>query len=296
MADNPASGTVLEPTSDIAAGLENSDKSPRTNPKNVVQSVAKAFAVLKAFAPDAMELTISDVAARAEVDRGTAFRLLHTLRDLGYVAAVPASKRFRLTLKCLELGYITLAHSDLREISKPLLVDLVAEVADAASLGMLDDTDVVYIERVQGDLGSRLVNRRMGSRTAIYAAALGQAILAFEPVEVQREILERTERVKLSERTVTDLDKLLARLSLIAERGWAVSDGENAYGLRTIAAPIFNAEGRAIAGISATIRAERYALEEFLDIALPRVREVTGEISRAIALSFGEVIRREPAV
>jgi IclR family pca regulon transcriptional regulator len=75
------------------------------NAKNFVQSAAKVFAVLGTFDAEAAELTISDVARRAQLDRGTAFRLVHTLRHLGYLAAVPDSSRFRLTLQCLEVGY-----------------------------------------------------------------------------------------------------------------------------------------------------------------------------------------------
>jgi IclR family pca regulon transcriptional regulator len=260
--------------------------------KNVVQSVAKAFAVLRAFGPELPELTISEVAEAAGIDRGTSFRLLHTLCDLGFVAQVPNSKRFRLTLKCLELGYTALAHARLRDVARPLLNDLLAEVADAASLGMLDGPDVVYIERLQGDLGARHVDRRVGSRTGIYAAALGQAILAFAPVESQRAVLEMAPRVKLSERTITDVGALLERLAEIRARGWALSDGENAYGLRTVAAPIFDASGKAIAGISATIRAERWDLDTFVKRAVPRVLAATSQLSAASRLSFGEVTRQ----
>lgn len=259
------------------------------NPKNVVQSVAKAFAVLKAFRRGADELTITEVAQATDLDRGTSFRLIHTLRDLGYVAAVPGTKRFRLTLKCLELGYVALAHADLKTLARPLLVDLVAEIADAASLGMLDGADVVYVERVQTDLGRRHLDRRSGSRTGIYAAALGQTMLAFEPVDVQRAVLEMAERVKLSESTITDLDALLARLAEIRARGWAVSDGENAYGLRTVAAPVFDTRGKAIAAVSATVRFERYDLDDFVAVALPRVQAVARDLSDAVRLAFGEI-------
>ena len=192
-------------------------------------------------------------------------------------------------MKCLELGYTTLAHSSLRDIARPLLVELLADVADAASLGMIDGPDVVYVERLQGDLGGRTVDRRIGSRTGIYAAALGQVILAFEPIETQRAVLEASDRIKLSERTITDVDELLSRLADIRARGWAFSDGENAYGLRTVAAPVFNADGKAVAGVSATVRAERWELDDFVNRAVPRVLAVTEDLSRAIRLSFGEI-------
>jgi len=261
------------------------------NPKNAVQSVAKAFSVLRAFGPDLPELTITDIAARTGLDRGTSFRLLHTLRELGYVAAVPNGKRFRLTLKCLELGYTPLSHANLKILSRPLLAELVADLVDAASLGMLDGPDVVYVERVQIEGNNRQLDRRIGSRTAIYATAIGQAILAFEPVEQQRAVLDMSERVKLSERTITDLDELLARLAAVRARGWARSDGENAYGLRTVAAPIFDPDGHAVAAVSATVRSERYSLDDFVAAAVPRVKAVADELTNAIRLSFGEILR-----
>lgn len=264
-----------------------SDKPNAT--KNSVQSVVKAFQVMRAFTPDQAEMSISEVAQKAGLDRGTAYRLLHTLREEGYVAPVPKTRRFRLTLKCLELGFTTLTQYSLRDLARPMLGQLLEDVADAASLGMLDGPDVVYVERRQGDLGGRLLERRVGARTRIYAAALGQAILAFEPVAVQRATLELSDRVKLSERTVTDIDDLLRRMGQIRERGWAFSDGENAYGLRTVAAPIFDADGHAVAAVSATVAAEHWPVEEFLHRAPPRVLAVARELSEGLRMSRGAI-------
>jgi IclR family pca regulon transcriptional regulator len=89
------------------------------NPKNYVASVGKAFAVLKSFTSETFELTLSEIAARAELDRGTAFRLIQTLTELGYLQAVPQSRRFRLGVACLDLGYTVLSRGSLRAIVEP---------------------------------------------------------------------------------------------------------------------------------------------------------------------------------
>ncbi|MDR3523443.1 MAG: IclR family transcriptional regulator [Acetobacteraceae bacterium] len=258
------------------------------NPKNIVQSVAKVFAVLRAFDTTLPELTISDVAARAGMDRGTSFRLVNTLSQLGYLASVPHSKRYRLTLKCLELGYTALARADLKMLARPLLAELAPDLVDAASLGMLDDTDVVYVERVQSDLKINL-DRRTGSRTGAYGAALGHAMLAHLPVEKAEDVLRRSNRVRLSERTLTDLDELMNRLALVRKRGYAVSDGENAYGLRTVAAAVLDADGLPVAGVSATSTVDRMTLDDFIRIVAPRVQAIAADLSRAVSLSFGAV-------
>src|SRR3954453_18548209 len=156
-----------------------SPKIKADSPKNVVQSVAKAFAVLRAFDNGVPELTLSEVASRATLDRGTTFRLLKPLVDLGYVRPVPGSKRFRLGLKCLELGFSALAGHDLPDHAAPLLREVVPEIADAGSLGILERGEVIYLERVQAGTVRSGIDRRPGSRTGAYAAALGHAILAF---------------------------------------------------------------------------------------------------------------------
>src|SRR6476620_8673619 len=98
------------------------EASPK-NPKNYVASVGKAFAVLKSFTSETFELTLSEIAARADLDRGTAFRLIQTLTELGYLQAVPQSRRFRLGVACLDLGYTVLSRGTLRALAEPLLRD-----------------------------------------------------------------------------------------------------------------------------------------------------------------------------
>jgi IclR family transcriptional regulator, pca regulon regulatory protein len=259
------------------------------NPKNFVNSVAKVFSVLKAFDQTLPELNVSEIAGRANLDRGTAFRLVHTLCQLGYMASVPRGRRYRLTLKCLELGYTPLARADLKVLARPLLNEVVPEIADAASLGMLDGADIVYIERAQVDLPQVNLDRRAGSRTGAYGAALGHAILACLPEEQQRQIILASSRVRLSERTLVDPDAILARLAEVKARGYAMSDGENAYGLRTVAAAVLDTDGSPVAGVSLTIHADRMPMEQFVDRALPDVRRIAGDLTRAIALSFSAI-------
>lgn len=245
------------------------------NPKNYVASVGKAFAVLKSFTSEAFELTLSEIAARADLDRGTAFRLIQTLVELGYLQAVPQSRRFRLGVACLDLGYTALSHGSLRTIVEPLLRDLVPEVGDAASLGILDGGDVVYLARVGAGLDRHKMDRRPGTRIPAYSAALGHVMLAHLARDEQIARLESRPRVKLSERTLTDLDALLARLDQVKKKGHAVSDGENAYGLRTLATPIFDAQGLVIGGLSVTVDAMRMDMPAFREQALPRLMQAT---------------------
>lgn len=258
--------------------------SPADNPKNFVNSVAKAFAVLKCFSPEEFELTITEIAARAGFDRGTTFRLVQTLVKLGYLQA-GASRHYRLSLKCLDLGHTALSAGTMRGQAEPLLREMVPALGDAASLGVLEGSDVVYLARVSTGLDRHKIDRRPGSRIKAYASALGQVILAGLPKEEQIARLEAAERIKLSERTLTDLKALLARLDQVRKQGYAVSDGENAYGLRTLAAPVFGAEKSIVAGISLTVDANRIDVKTFEKAALPEVLRVANLLTNAARMS-----------
>ena len=259
------------------AARRKAEASPK-NPKNYVASVGKAFAVLQSFSSEAFELTLSEIAARADLDRGTAFRLIQTLVELGYLQTIPQSRRFRLGLACLDLGYTVLSHGSLRTIVEPLLRDLVPDVGDAASLGILDGGDVIYLARIGAGLDRHKMDRRPGTRIPAYSAALGHVMLAHLARDEQIARLEARPRVKLSERTLTDLDALLARLDQVKKKGHAVSDGENAYGLRTLATPIFDSQGLVIGGLSVTVDAMRMDMPAFRDQALPRLMQVTSKV------------------
>jgi IclR family pca regulon transcriptional regulator len=118
---------------------------------------------------------------------------------------------------------------------------------------------------------------------------LGQAILAWLPRDEQVMQLESVPRVKLSDRTLIDLDALLARLDEVRAQGYAVSDGENAYGLRTVAAPVLDARGAPAAGVSLTIGGGRLALPDFIALTAPRACALAEELGTALRLSLGTI-------
>src|SRR5262245_64236828 len=115
--------------------------------KNSVQSLAKGFRVLEAFTADRIEMGLAEVARAAGIDNATAFRFLNTLVQLGYVEKIPEAKRFRLTLKCLDLGFNAIARTDLREFARPLLRELVNETIVAASVAVSEGAARVFVAK-----------------------------------------------------------------------------------------------------------------------------------------------------
>jgi IclR family pca regulon transcriptional regulator len=255
--------------------------------KNKVQSLAKGFRVLEAFTAQDAELTMAEVARKAGIDNATAFRFLNTLVEIGYVSHVQDTRKFRLALKVLDLGFNAIARLDLRERARPILRGLTGVVNEAASVGVLDGSDVIYVERVQAGLARLGVDIRIGSRVPAYSSAVGHSILAWLPLSVQVSILQSQPRKQLTETTPTDLDVLLARLVEVRRRGYAVSDQETVSGVYVLAAPVLDIDGVPVAGLSIAAPAFQTTLKDFENAGARSVMQAARELSLSLQTTGG---------
>jgi len=202
--------------------------------------------------------------------------------QLGYVEKVEGTRLFRLTLKCLDLGFNAIARADLRALARPLLRELVGAQIEAASVGVPDGPDIVYVERVQAGLARLGVDTRIGSRVPAYSTAIGQVTLAWLDRASQVRLLKARPRERLTPTTLTDLDALLKRLQKVRAQGFALSDQENVSGVRVLAAPVLDADGIAIAGLSVATPTLAMPLAAFEAVARAPVIAAAANLSRAL--------------
>jgi IclR family pca regulon transcriptional regulator len=248
-------------------------------------SLAKGFRVLEVFDEHDPELTLTEIAQRARLDAGTAFRLVQTLLMLGYLRQAPASKRYCLGLKVLDLGFNAIARMDLHSSARPILRSLVGQVAEAASIGVLEGAEIVYIERVHAGLVRLGVNVRIGSRIPAYCTALGHAILAHLPLPHRMEVLKMRERVKLTARTLTSISEIEERLERVRRLGYALSDQDTVSGLRVIAAPILDPDGHPYGGVSVAAPSMACSLDDFVKTSSDPVMKAAKALGRILSLA-----------
>ena len=231
-----------------------------------VQSLERGLAVIRAFDASAPELTLSDVARLTGLTRAAARRFLLTLVDLGYVRT--DGRRFTLSPRVLELGYAYLSSLSLPEIAEPHLERLVAEVRESSSVSVLDGEDIVYVARVPTSRIMR-VAINVGTRFPAYATSMGRVLLAGLPDDEVEAFLERADLRRLTERTVTTGDALRRELRRARSQGWALVDQELEEGLRSVAAPIRDRDGRVTAAVNLSAHASRTSVEAVERTLLP---------------------------
>jgi IclR family pca regulon transcriptional regulator len=260
------------------------------DPKSIVNSVAKAFAVLQAFTHLEPELTLADVTKRTGLNKGTSFRFLNTLAGLGYLVRNPQDGRYRLSLKCVDLGLSAIARMDLRSLAEPLLRGLVScGGTNAASIGMLDGTDIIFLHRIQTATIRLTVDIHVGMRLPAYCTSLGQAILAYLPDDQATDILNQTKRIQRTPQTLVSISDLKKRLIEVRNSGLAIHEQESTPGLRAIAAPIFGHSSSPIAAISLATLTTDGSSEAFLKLAKKPVLDAAEQLTRAIQAGGGMI-------
>jgi IclR family pca regulon transcriptional regulator len=253
--------------------------------RSTVQSLAKGFRILEVFGPEREELTLSEVAVAAGLDSGTAYRMLNTLVDLGYVDRVPDSRRFRLNLKVLDLGFHAIARYDLRAIVRPALRKLVNETSEAASFGVLNGAEVLYVERVRAGVARLSVDIRLGTTVPAHQSIIGHAILAFLPAGELQRLAALPQRQTLSARQRIEWQDIGTALAAIRQAGYALRAATLSEGLRILAVPVRDADGIAIGAISIAAPAGRSSEDEFRALALGPAQTAARDIARALEAS-----------
>jgi IclR family transcriptional regulator, acetate operon repressor len=230
------------------------------------RSVAdRLLLILDTVADSLGELGLSELSRRTGIKKPTVHRLAadlveHRMLDRGTYG-------YRLGLHLFELGQQVPIRRRLRETALPLMSDLLEATHEIVQLGVLDGTDVVYVEKLTGPRSIKAPSA-VGSRLPAYCSGLGKAILAFSPPEVLDAVLAAPMPARTST-TITDPDQLRRELDRVRDTGIAYDREEGNRGIVCVAAPIIaeKTEGTfgdtAVAGISVTGPSQRLQLIRF---------------------------------
>lgn len=220
-----------------------------------VDAAAKALDLLSAFSFREPRLSLADLATRTGIPRPTAFRLLTTLEQAGFVAKI--SGEYQLGIKCFVMGNVVAASLDLREKAQRHLEQLRDATGETVHLAVLDGWQVLYLERLQSPHPIGFMRSRIGGVVPAYCTSLGKTLLAFAPHDDVQAWLSLQSFPAMTPQTITSPRRLLKELRAIRERGYALDEQEHELGVRCIAAPIWNHAGEVVAAISVAGPADR---------------------------------------
>jgi DNA-binding IclR family transcriptional regulator len=235
-----------------------------------VGSVARALALLDALAEG--PAGVNALARRIEVNPSSASRLLATLERGGLVEREPGGP-YRLGLHLVALADRVLARLDVRDLARPQLRALVDQTGETATLSVPGGDEAVTVDFAAGE-SSVVSMARVGRPSIGHATAVGKVLLAFT-------VAEPGVLTALTERTITDPERLAAELESVRDRGWAEAEGEREPDLNALAAPVPARGGELAAILGLQGPAARFTAARRAEV-LPRLLEAAAAVSRAL--------------
>jgi IclR family transcriptional regulator, pca regulon regulatory protein len=249
---------------------------------NHSQSLERGLAILSAFRTGRALLGISDLGRELDLSRSTTHRYVSTLSALGYLEQDAPTKKYRLGPRVLDLGFSAINSMELREVAAPHLRDLSDSTGFTVNMAILDDLDIVYVERCRSAQTRQReidLNLHVGARLPAYCTSLGKVLLAYLPPDELRGRIQRIAFARRGPNTLTTRQAFTAELRKIREQGFAINNEELAYGLRSISAPILAHDGTAAAAINLAVHSTMLTLADLVKRWSPALRSTAEEIS-----------------
>jgi DNA-binding IclR family transcriptional regulator len=241
----------------------------------VIKVLNKAFGVLEYMTTHDGDVGVTELGRALSLNKVTAYRLLQSLSENGYVERGENGDRYRLTIKLWELGNRLAAPRSFSEAALPALRQLAAFSGETAYVAVLSDAEAIFLEKVDSTAAVR-VHTPLGARIPLHCGSASKALLAFQPEAIVRKVCRRL--TPMTPFTITDPDLLRADLARVRERGFATGDQEWRVGISGVAAPVRDEAGAVVAAVALSGPTERFHIRRQTEVA-PQVLNAAQDVS-----------------
>ncbi len=242
-------------------------------------TVGKALSLLDIVADAEQPLRFTEILHVSGQPRGTLHRQLSHLVDEGLLS-VNRDHTYSLGLRLLRLASHSWSKNQFRAIAEPHLNRLHQLTTETVHLGVLNGTEVIYLDKVESQRAVRMYSQ-IGNASPVYCTGVGKAALSTLPDDVLAEVVSRIEFHRFTENTLAGPKELMAEIEEIRKSGIAFDREEHEIGIHCIAAPIGSSDGASAAAISVTGPAYRVSiaqLESWTEAIRQAAQAITGDI------------------
>ena len=215
--------------------------------KDGEKSLTKLFDILELVADSDSGVTSKNISEYTGIPLSTVFRMLKFLVSRGYLCRI--STRYYPGLAAGKFARSVSQRDNLLATAHPEMMNLAQKSLETVHLAELRGDRVCYIDKVEGYRSVRMASL-IGSFSPAYCTGVGKVVLAYLPERQRELLLEKMEFVRYTDTTICNVDDLRNELEIIRRNGYAVDDCEHELGVYCLAAPVFDASGNPIAGLS----------------------------------------------
>lgn len=244
-----------------------------------VKSAGRVLDIFELLSAEAEGLSVTEISTKLGIARSSAHALVQTLAARGYLRRdSPGLNRFTLGVSFVQLGFSVSERLELRSVARGVLEGLVADWHETASLAVVNNGDIAFIDKVVSDRFGFRTDPRTNLRRPLHSHSIGKAVLADADDAAFEALVEARGLEPVTQFTIVDRDELREELRHTRERGYAIDQQGAVLGVCCVGAPIRDHSGRLVGAVSLSTIREYYRP----DATGPAVRDAAIEISRAM--------------
>lgn len=248
--------------------------------KEVSLTFGKGLSVILAFEGRSRELSISEIAESAGLNRAVTRRLVRTLEQMGFVRHDRG--RYQLTPRVLRLTRGFMETRSIPQVVQPALRAASQAVNYSISFAMLDGEEAVYVAHAFVPSSFTLNKVTVGSRAPLVATAVGRALLAWLPAPEARTLLDGLDLPRFTPQTQTDIPQIEASLAQVRQLGYCHLASEYVEGVASLAVPTLGADGRVLGAVSMIFPSGQFTPEEIHAKLLPQLMQSASDIAAVL--------------
>ncbi|MEQ1592603.1 MAG: IclR family transcriptional regulator [Thiobacillaceae bacterium] len=227
------------------------------NVSSSIQVLDRAMSLVSLLARMPGPVTLSRLAADAGLHTASAHRILGSLIAHGLVEKTGAGE-YDLGVRWLEVGNRLRARLNIRQVAMPHMQALATATGETVNLIVRRGDEVVYVERISGGQTMIQIVQVVGAHAPLHVTAVGKIFLADDNASGVLGYVQRTGLPAFTDNTLISADVLAAELVAIRRDGLAFDREEAELGVACIGAPIYDAEGKLVAGLSISAPTDRH--------------------------------------
>jgi len=259
LSHNDSMRSDVEPSQERAGGSRQS---------KLVQSVERALTMLEEISASPTPPTVSEIASRAGVNRGTAWRLLATLEHFQLIERDPHTGRYAVGYAATRIAASSGASALVRR-TRPVLERLGAELDECVYLQVASGEKMIVLDEVRA---SRPVQVDLANLDVpLHCGSVGKLFLAFLP-ECEREEFLARPLERFTPRTIADPDRLRADLARARRDRFSVAYEEHLADWGGVTAVACDRRGAPLAYLNVTVPSYRYTPDTLTELSAPLLR------------------------
>ena len=245
----------------------------------MLQTIQKAGELLALFDREHTEWGVREAADKLKMAKSSTHDLMSSLAKQGFLNKTDGN-RYRLGWRLVTLSEVLLTTTELRQEAHPVMDELVTRYQETIHLAVLDDTQAVYVDKLEGSQAVRVELTSLGARLYAHCSALGKVLLAYSPESEVKRIIKMAGLPRFTPNTITKEEELYEALAKIQKQGYAYDLEEILPDLCCVSAPIYNHSGRVIAAISMSIPAYRFrrSQTEYRDAIMRAAKAISNRL------------------